>query len=118
VVLTNLDEDLARGDTGVMGLVEISIVDGSRTVLSRFPRADDCWLAGRCYVFRPQLATTLLQRSGLRASNPDRGSWLPVSDTRSMVLAGVVLVVAFSVVGALVLRRVIGRRRDRSRAVS
>lgn len=113
VVRTSVDEDLARGDRGVDAVVEVSIVDGSETVLSRFPRVANCTFTGRCKLWGIQLATKLLPRAGIRPSNPDRGPWAAVVPA-GLIVAAVLIAVALV---ALVVWRHRARRRSASHRV-
>jgi hypothetical protein len=108
VVLGALEQDLANGDPGLQVLMEISIVDGSRTVLSRFPRKDRCAVTGRCTAYHIQLATNLLPQVGLRTSDPDWGSGPLIVHVGLIVAAGTIGT-AFVVI--VIWRRRVGRRR-------
>jgi hypothetical protein len=110
VVSTFVEEDLLHGDTGIQALVELSIVDGSRTVLAQFPRADECWRTGRCTAYQIQLAANLLQQAGIRPSAPDRGPWVPVVQIGPIV-AAVALVAALATIAVLRRRRALRHRR-------
>jgi hypothetical protein len=63
--------------TGEDQLVEVSLVDGHLTVLSRFPHPDHCGLFATCGVYQIQLAGGLLSTATIRGSDPDRGPWVP-----------------------------------------
>jgi hypothetical protein len=102
VVWTSVDEDLLHGDTGIQALAEMSIVDGSRTVLSRFPRADRCSFTGRCTAYGIQLATNLLRQAGIRPSAPDRGRLVQLVHPGSIVVA---VAIVTAIVTIAVLRR-------------
>jgi hypothetical protein len=94
-------------------LVEVSTVDGGRTVLSRFSREKDCeYGLLTCNPYRIQLATDLIASAGVRPSDPDRGPWVPLMRIGSTVL---VLVLVGAVVG-LISRRNRRRRGSRHRA--
>ncbi|GAA1799615.1 hypothetical protein GCM10009682_21550 [Luedemannella flava] len=103
IVVEGSDDD-ADTDT----LVEVSVVDGHRTVLSRFPTTRSCeYGQHRCRPYRIQLATNLIADATIRPSAPDRGPWVPVVHAATTLGAGALGV-------ALVL--LILRRRRRRRA--
>jgi hypothetical protein len=82
---------LARdASSGEDQIVDVSLVDGRRTVLSRFPNPDHCGLFATCSVYQIQLASGLLSTAVVRDSDPDWGRW--VAQSRAV----------FTVVGALV----------------
>jgi hypothetical protein len=57
-------------------LAEVSIWDGSVTVLTRFTRKQNCEFGLQtCDAYRVQLASGLLTRAGVRPSDPDHGPW-------------------------------------------
>ncbi|HEX6871797.1 MAG TPA: WD40 repeat domain-containing protein [Micromonosporaceae bacterium] len=105
LVSTSVDEDLRRGDTGAQALVEVSIMDGSRTVLSRFPRSGRCSLTGRCTAYRIQLATNLLRQASIRPSAPDRGWWVPVVHLGSITLAAATVMIIVTIMALRPRRR-------------
>jgi hypothetical protein len=73
VVVHTWSEELNAGV-----LAEVSIRDGSVTVLSRFNRQQTCEFGlHTCDPYRIQLASGLLTRAGVRPSDPDHGPWPP-----------------------------------------
>ncbi len=95
-------------------LVEVSTVDGVRTVLSRFTPKKTCeYGLQRCNAYRIQLATNLIPHAGIRPSNPDRGPLVPIVHMVSIMLA---MVVVGGVPGGMVFLR--HRRRRRATAVA
>ncbi|MFC7478762.1 hypothetical protein ACFQX7_00040 [Luedemannella flava] len=84
IVVEGSDDD-ADTDT----LVEVSVVDGHRTVLSRFPTTRSCeYGQHRCRPYRIQLATNLIADATIRPSAPDRGPWVPVVHAATTLGAG------------------------------
>jgi hypothetical protein len=84
-----LAQDASSGENQI---VEVSLVDGRRTVLSRFPNPDWCGLFTTCAVYQIQLASGLLSSATVRGSDPDRGLSLPLFRA-GLVVAGTLLVV-------------------------
>jgi hypothetical protein len=87
-------------------LVEVNLINGNRTVLSRFSNNNSCeYGLQQCNVYRIQLAACLLMEAGLRDPDPDRGPYLIVVRLAAIAVTGVV------VAGALwFIRRRAGRR--------
>jgi hypothetical protein len=81
-----------------VSLVEVSLVDGRRTVLSRFPSDSACEFGTQpCASSRIQLATDLLGAATMRAPDADRGPWVTLVHTGLIVLGlGVVGLVALA----------------------
>jgi hypothetical protein len=93
-------------DLDTDAIVDVSIMDGQRSVVSRFSRASSCEFGlQRCQAYRIQLATALLDRIGTRPSDPDRGLFAALSDVARMML--IVLVIG------LFVRSLYRRRRRR-----
>jgi hypothetical protein len=85
-------------------IVDLSIMDGPTTVLSQFSTASSCEFGlQRCAAYRIQLATGLLDRIGVRPSDPDRGFLAGLADIGRMMLILLVL--------ALLIRSLYRRRR-------
>jgi hypothetical protein len=83
VIIKEWREDEER-DT----LVEVSLVDGTRAVLSRFADGRSCEYGTQtCNAYRIQLAACLLVTAGLRDADPDRGPNLGVVRVALAVLA-------------------------------
>jgi hypothetical protein len=86
-------------------LVEVSLVDGSRTPLSRFSKNKSCeYGLAPCTAYRMQLAACLLAEAGLRDPDPDRGPYVAV-----VRIAAVAMVVAVAAVAVWFIRRRRGR---------
>jgi WD40 repeat protein len=65
-----------RDDLDAYVLAEVSIRDGTATVLSRFKRRQTCEFGlHTCDSYRIQLASGLLTHAGIRPSDPDHGPW-------------------------------------------
>jgi hypothetical protein len=89
---------------GTDAIVGLSIADGPTTVLSRFSTASSCEFGMQvCQAYRIQLATGLLDRIGVRPSDPDRGLLAGLADIGRMLLIVLVL--------ALLLRSLYRHRR-------
>lgn len=95
---------------GPLELIEESTVDGSRTVLSRFPSAGGCGPRNSCGVYNVQVATNLVQHAGSRPSDPDRGLSVPVDDPGSVMIAAIVGTALIAVIVTVVVWRRRGRR--------
>jgi hypothetical protein len=90
----------------VDAIVEVSIVDGRRTVLSTFSTSKSCEYGMRqCFPYRIQLASGLIGSVGTRPSQPDRGPLPPAIGAGWAFLAGLVA----GVVTLVVLRRLRAR---------
>jgi hypothetical protein len=103
-----------EGD-GARPLVEASLVDGDRTVLSRFSNNRSCeYGLQRCNVYRIQFAACLLAEAGLRDPDPDRGPYLTVVRIAAVAMIGAVVAGAAWFIRRR-RRRATASRRPRSR---
>lgn len=94
-------------------IVDVSTVDGHRTVLSRFSRAKTCGIAETCDPVKIQLASNLLRQAGIRPSDPDRGPVVAALEALPQTL--VVVVAGFFVAAIVASARNTRRRRRRRR---
>jgi DNA-binding beta-propeller fold protein YncE len=98
-------------DRHLDAIVEVSIVDGRRSVLSTFSNAQSCEFGMRqCAPYRIQLARGLIGSIGTRPSYPDRGPVPPAIGIGWAVTAGL----AAGLVTLLVLRLARARSLRRS----